>query len=91
MRGKRGECEGEMPPGMAPRIAASAVVGISWLIFLIAFLWFYAGDLGIYKSIAVFLISILVVAAILAPIWICWGIKTARVWEKKTTKRKRKK
>jgi len=38
MRGKRGKCEGEMPPEMAPRIAASAVVGISWLIFLIVFL-----------------------------------------------------
>lgn len=35
-------CEGEVPPGLAPRVAVSAVVGISWLIFLVIFLFFYA-------------------------------------------------
>ncbi|MDI6642885.1 MAG: hypothetical protein QMD95_02405 [Candidatus Hodarchaeaceae archaeon] len=82
--------KGEMPPGSASRTAASIVVGIGWLIFLVLFLWFYAEGLGIYKSLAIFVLSILVVGVILALMWVSWGIKTARVWKKKV-RRKRKK
>ncbi len=92
---KKNEChEGEMPPGLASRVAVSIVVGVGWLIFLIVFLWFYAGDFGISKSLAIFIISVLVVGGILGPIWAHWGIKYGHAWEKKTktrmTKRKRK-
>jgi len=60
------------------RAAVSAVVGIGWLIFMIIHLFFWAKYYTIYENIAIFLVSVLVVAAILAPIWIIWGIKTAR-------------
>lgn len=75
--------EGEMPPGFTWRIAVSAVVGIAWLIFVIIFLFFYATDYGIYKTIAILLVSLLIMAAILSPIWIPWGIRTARKMEGK--------
>ncbi len=81
---EKNECyEGEMPPGLAPRVAVSIVVGVGWLIFLVVFLWFYAADFGISKSLAIFLVSVLVVGGILGPMWAYWGIKTGRAWERK--------
>jgi hypothetical protein len=80
---KQKEYEGEIPPGLASRLAVSIVVGLGWLAFLVVLLWFYAADLGILKTLAVLILSILVVCAILIPVWIHWGLKTAYVWERK--------
>ena len=91
MRRKHEEWEGEMPPGGAARVAVSIVAGVGWLIFLILFLAFYADGFSIYQNLAIILASLLVVGAILGPIWAHWGIKTGRVWKKKKVKRKRKK
>ena len=88
MRRKHKDWEGETPPGLAPRVAVSIVVGVGWLIFLVILLWFYAGALGVYKSLAVFIISILVVGAILGPLWAYWGIKTERARRKKMRRKK---
>lgn len=79
--------EGEMPPGLAPRVAVSIVVFFSWLIFLILFLAFYAEGFGVYKNLAIILASILVGIGILAPMWVHWGIKTGRAWEKKAKRK----
>jgi hypothetical protein len=65
-----------MPPGLASRIAVSIVVGVAWMVFLIIYLAFYAESLGVYKSLAVLLASILVVGAILGPMWVYWGSKS---------------
>jgi len=75
--------EGEIPPGLASRIAVSIVVGLGWLAFLVVLLWFYAAELGILKTLAVLILSIIVVCAILIPIWVHWGLKTAHTWERK--------
>jgi len=73
--------EGEMPPGGAWRAAVSAVVAIGWLIFLIAHLFFWAKYYTIYENIAIFLVSLLVLAAVMAPLWMIWGMKYARQME----------
>lgn len=91
---KKNECGEEMPPGLASRVAVSIVVCFGWLIFLVVFLWFYAGDFGVFRSLAVIIISILVGLAILAPMWVYWGIKTGHRWAKeqgyiKKTKKRR--
>jgi len=93
MRGEHEECEeweGEMPPGGTARIAVSIVTCVGWLIFLILFLGFYADGFSIYQNLAIILASLLVVGAILGPIWAHWGIKTG-AWKKKKMKRKRRK
>ena len=73
----------EMPPGWAWRTAVSSVVAIGWLIFVIIHLFFWAKHYTIYENIAIFLVSILVLAAILAPVWILWGVRAARQMEGK--------
>ncbi|MEW6592172.1 MAG: hypothetical protein AB1305_00565 [Candidatus Hadarchaeota archaeon] len=79
-----------MGPGFGWRVAVSAVVGLGWLIFLVWFLFFYAQNFTVYQNLAILVMSILVVGAILAPIWILWGIKTARAWEKKGARKRKR-
>ncbi|MBA7593892.1 hypothetical protein ES703_00826 [subsurface metagenome] len=75
------------PPGLAPRVAVSTVVGCGWLIFFILFLVFYAEDFSVYNNLAIVLASILVMCAILGPMWASWGItidkKTGRARKKR--------
>lgn len=82
------------PPGFASRVAASIVVGVCWAIFVAWFLWFYAQDLGIYKTLAIVVLSLLVVGTILGPMWIYWGIKVAplyrKYWAREPVRRKRR-
>ena len=77
----------KMPPGIASRIAVSIVVGIAWLVFLIIFFAFYADRFSVYQNLAVFLASVLVVGAIMIPMWVYWGIKVgpryAERWERR--------
>ncbi len=90
MRQKHEEWEGEMPSGLAPRVAVTIVVGIGWLIFLILFLAFYAGGFNIWQNIAIMFVSILVVGAILGPMWAHWGMKIGRAAVQKRRTRKRR-
>ncbi len=78
MRGKHEEWEGGMPPGLASRVAVTIVVSIGWLIFLILFLAFYAEGFSVYWNLAIVFASLLVMCAILGPMWAYWGIKTGR-------------
>jgi len=85
----------KMPPGLASRVAVSIVVGVAWLVFLIIFLAFYADRFSVYQNLAIFLVSVLVVGAILGPMWVYWGIKIApryaERWERGPSRRKRRK
>jgi hypothetical protein len=80
----------KMPPGLASRIAASIVVSVAWLVFLIIFFAFYADRFSVYQNLAVFLASILVVGAILGPMWVYWGIKSVERWGRGPARRRRK-
>lgn len=73
-------------PGFRWRVALSIIVGVGWLIFLILWLGFFAGDYNIYQNIAVFLVSILVIAIILGPAWAYWGMKYG--WKYEECKKK---
>ncbi|MFP3909738.1 MAG: hypothetical protein ACLFVX_07750 [Archaeoglobaceae archaeon] len=57
------------------RVTISAVSGIGWLLFLIAWAFTYASDYDIYQNIAIFLVSVLVLGGINAVTWIPWGMR----------------
>jgi uncharacterized RDD family membrane protein YckC len=84
----------KMPQGLASRIAVSVAIGIAWLVFLVIFLAFYAEGFSIYRNLTIFIASILVVGAILGPMWIYWGIKVgpryAERWEHRPSRRRHK-
>jgi membrane protease YdiL (CAAX protease family) len=84
----------KMPPGLASRVAVSIIVGISWLVFLVIFFAFYADRFSVYQNLAIFIASVLVVGAIMIPMWVYWGIKVgpryAERWERGSARRRRK-
>ncbi len=58
---------GEMPPKMKKPMAAnivSAIAGVGWVIFLIIWLFYYAGDYTGYQNLAIFIASLLVLGAV---------------------------
>jgi len=57
------------------RVSLSIGMGIGWLIFLIIWLAFFAGDYTLYRNIAIIIISILVVFLVLGGSWAQWGLK----------------
>jgi hypothetical protein len=81
----------ERPPGLAPRVAVSTVVGCGWPVFLILFLVFYAEGFSVYENLAIVLTSILVVCVILCPMWVYWWFKTSPAWKKKMRNASKKK
>jgi hypothetical protein len=70
-------------PGYRWRVVLSIVMGVGWFVFLLLWLFFFAGAFTIYQNIAIILVSILVVAGVLGAAWAPWGIKYARKYKKK--------
>ena len=61
------------PPGW--KVSLSIGVGVGWLIFLLIWLAFFAGDYPGYQNLAIVLVSILLAFLILGGSWASWGIK----------------
>ena len=74
--------EPEETPGFAWRVSLSIIMGVGWLVFLILWLTFYASAFTVYENIAIFLVSILIVGAVLGASWASWGIKYGRKFGK---------
>ncbi|MGZ7096682.1 MAG: hypothetical protein ACXVHU_09455 [Methanobacterium sp.] len=63
-------------PQLVPkRIYATIIIGMLWLLFLGLWLFYYAAFYSILQNIAVFLISFVIVGAIIIPIWLPWSLK----------------
>jgi hypothetical protein len=70
------ECEPNFPKEkLGWRPTFSIVVGVGWLIFLIAWLAFYASNYVWEQNIAMILLSILVAFSLLGGVWAVWGLK----------------
>ena len=52
--------------------------GIGWLVFLIVWLFFYAGDYNGYQNLAVLILSLLVVGIVNGGGWALWGMMKRR-------------
>ncbi|MEE9223502.1 MAG: hypothetical protein V3U51_02005 [Thermoplasmata archaeon] len=70
---------GRKSPGW--RIPLSIVTAVGWLVFLVIWLFFYAGDHHIYQNIGIVLFSLMVVALILGTAWIAWGLSGMNEFE----------
>jgi MFS family permease len=75
--------------GLGWRVSLSIIVGVSWCVFLILWLFFFAYPLGQWeKNVAILLLSLLIICGILGVPWAYWAIKnqTAKdreLWELK--------
>ncbi len=65
----------ECPKPKGWRVSLSIGMGVGWLIFVILWLAFYAGNYNGYQNFAIILISILVIVVVLGGSWATWGLK----------------
>jgi hypothetical protein len=60
-------------PGIGWRVSLSIIEAMGWLIFLVIWFFFYAQTLGFYQNIAVFVLSVVILALVegftWAPMW----------------------
>jgi len=54
--------------GWKPR--SSVISGVIWIIFLIVWIFFFAGDFGIYENIGIALASLLAIGAVNVAVWV---------------------
>jgi len=57
---------------LGSRVAGTVIVDVSWLVFILLFLAFFAGSFDLWQTIAIFLASIIVAGSIIAVLWIKW-------------------
>jgi prepilin signal peptidase PulO-like enzyme (type II secretory pathway) len=74
-------------PGFGLRIGFSIVSFFALLVFLIVWLFFYAGSFSVLQNIAVVLTVIVIFIGVMAGAWVPWGIR----YEQKYGKGKKKK
>jgi hypothetical protein len=71
MMGQQGDARREL----GWRVVLSIVLVFAWLIFLVIWLFFLTPEMGWGQNLAVFLLSLLVVSAILVLTWVTWAME----------------
>jgi hypothetical protein len=59
------------------RIYATIALGLGWLLFIALWLFYLVAQYSILQNIAIFIISIVIVAAIAVALWVPWAMKQA--------------
>ena len=62
------------------RILASIVAPVAWLSFTLLYVGFWAHGFTLFQSIIVVIVSILVLFAVMAVLWVSFGFREARRW-----------
>jgi len=65
--------------GFGWRVAASILIAIGWLSFVILWLFFYAHEYNIFQNLAIVIVSVIVSIGVLAAMWAPWGMRMAKV------------
>jgi hypothetical protein len=60
---------------LGSRVAGTVIVGACWLVFILLFLAFYAGNFSIWQNIAIFIVSMIIAVGAIAVMWIKWALK----------------
>ena len=73
--------ENEMK-GLGWKVSLSIIVGVAWLVFIILWFFFFAGNYNWEKNVAIFLSSILFIVIVMGAPWTIWSIKCRTKEEK---------
>jgi len=83
------ECYKPETKGLGWRVSLSIIAGVGWLVFLLIWFFFYAGNMPNWeKNVAIFLLSLLVICVILGVPWAIWGMRQQTQKEKEMWKTK---
>ena len=75
---------------MQSRIIATIVLSVAWLCFVLLYLAFWTTGLSLFQSVAVFIVSLLVLGGLLGVMWVRWGMKMAEEAAKPKLEAKKK-
>jgi hypothetical protein len=73
-----------MPPArmsdlsLRVRIVASILGPVAWLCFTLLYVGFWAKGFSVFQSVIVILVSIIVLAGLMAALWASFGMRQAR-------------
>ena len=65
--------------GMRWRVAASILVGVGWISFVLRYAAFWSGPYSLFQSIVIVLVSFILLAGITRAKWASWGMRFARM------------
>ena len=60
---------------LASSVTATVIAGVVWFAFIVLYLAFYAGNMGLWQKAAVFLASGAIVGGIVAVFWTRYAFK----------------
>src|SRR2546422_7626955 len=66
--------------GMRWRVAASILIGVGWLGFVLLYAAFWSGPYSLFQSIVIVLVSFILLAGMMGAMWASWGCDSP-VWE----------
>ena len=61
------------------RVAASILVGVSWISFVLLYAAFWSGPYSLFQSIVIVLVSFILLAGIMGAMWASWGMRFPRM------------
>jgi hypothetical protein len=72
--------DAEPLPGLRWRILASIIGPISWLVFTLLYVGFWAAGFSLFQSVIVVLVSILILGGVMGVLWTAWGSRYRGRW-----------
>lgn len=60
---------------LASRVIGTVIVGVGWLVFIVLYLAFFAGNMNFWQKLAIFIASGAIVCGIVAVIWVKWTLR----------------
>jgi hypothetical protein len=63
---------------MRARVVASILGPVAWLSFTLLYVGFWATSFSVFQSVIVILVSIIVLAGLMAALWASFGMRQAR-------------
>jgi len=65
------------------RSVATVIAFLVWLVLVLYFLAFYTGGFSFFQNIAILLVSIIVLAGVMASLWVGWSFRQAERLERR--------
>jgi hypothetical protein len=65
--------EHEMPP--RARVVGSILGPVAWLSFTLLYVGFWAQGFTLFQSVIVILVSVIILAGLMAALWASWGMR----------------
>lgn len=60
---------------LGSRVAATVIIGVGWLAFIVLYLAFFAGGFDFWQKLAILIASGTIACGIVALMWIKWMLK----------------